>query len=103
MYWFVRHASFRRIAHNKLGVILGSYATWFTAQDPALLLTVVNYVASAILEPSLCLGAATSLKELCDANRKALAPHVSAFGELYGRLGTVPVRPLRIKMTGIGW
>ncbi|KAH7096895.1 ARM repeat-containing protein [Auriculariales sp. MPI-PUGE-AT-0066] len=78
-----------RVRLTMLGCI-GSYATWFPAQDSTLLLGVVNYVASAIHEPTLCLSAANALKELCDANRSALAPHVSAFGELYGRLGDVP-------------
>lgn len=51
----------------------------------------VSYVVGALPEPSLCLPAANSLRDLCDSNRKALAPHTAAFGELHAGLAEVPV------------
>ena len=55
-----------------------------------LLLSVISYVVAALPEPSLCLQAANALRDLCDANRVALAPHISAFGELHAGLVGVP-------------
>jgi hypothetical protein len=51
----------------------------------------ISYVVSALPEPALCLSAANSLRDLCDANRTALAPHISAFGELHANLSGIPV------------
>ena len=70
----------------------GSYASWFTtlpadAREP--LLAVLSYVAPALSEVSLCLPAANALRDLCDANRIALAPHITAFGELHAGLASV--------------
>lgn len=70
----------------------GSYASWFTtlaADSREPLLTVLNYVAPALSEVSLCLPAANALRDLCDANRAALAPHITAFGELHAGLSSV--------------
>lgn len=75
---------------------IGSYASWFAKQDPQLLLSVINYVVAAIHEPVLCLAAANALRDLCDSNRRALSPHISAFGDLYSKLNTIPVRSPRI-------
>ena len=50
----------------------------------------IAYVAAALHEPSLCLSAANSLRDLCDANRVALAPHIAAFGELHAGLVDMP-------------
>lgn len=52
---------------------------------------VVSFVVTALSEPSFCLPAANALKELCDANRVALAPHISAFGSLHASLSSIPV------------
>jgi hypothetical protein len=46
---------------------------------------------SALSDPALCQSAATALKKLCDANRKELAVHISAFGELHSSLNSIPV------------
>lgn len=54
-------------------------------------MTVLGYVVAALTDPSLCLQAALALRNLCDANRKALAPQISAFAELYAGLGSIPV------------
>lgn len=79
----------------------GTYATWFTTQYtpppgtssvPSLLMNAISYVVAALSEPALCLPAANSLRDLCDANRTALAPHISAFGELHANLVGIPVR-----------
>ena len=70
----------------------GSYASWFTtlstgSSEP--LLAVLDYVALALNEACLCLPAANALRDLCDANRAALAPHITAFGELHAGLSRV--------------
>ncbi|KAH8988411.1 ARM repeat-containing protein [Lactarius akahatsu] len=80
-----------RIRRTVLSLI-GSYASWFTtlpveSREP--LLTVLSYVAPALSEVSLCLPAANALRDLCDANRAALAPHITAFGELHAGLSSV--------------
>ncbi|KAI9431177.1 ARM repeat-containing protein [Lactarius indigo] len=80
-----------RIRRTVLGLI-GSYASWFTtlpveSREP--LLTVLSYVALALSEVNLCLPAANALRDLCDANRAALAPHITAFGELHAGLSSV--------------
>ena len=54
-------------------------------------MTSISYVVSALPEPELCLPAANSLREICDANRAALAPHISAFGELHANISGIPV------------
>ncbi|KIP05962.1 hypothetical protein PHLGIDRAFT_36173 [Phlebiopsis gigantea 11061_1 CR5-6] len=79
-------------------VLIGTYATWFTTQYtpppganvPSLLMNAISYVVAALPEPALCLPAANSLRDLCDANRAALAPHISAFGELHANLTGTP-------------
>ncbi|KAF8591613.1 ARM repeat-containing protein [Ramaria rubella] len=70
--------------------LIGAYATWFTTQDVTLLLGVISFVVTALSEPLLSLPAANALKELCDANRVALAPHISAFGGLHASLPSIP-------------
>lgn len=52
----------------------------------------ITYVVAALPEPSLCLQAANALRDLCDSNRSALAPHIGAFAELHAGLTGVPVR-----------
>lgn len=86
----------------------GTYATWFASQasessqsnpnlvsnpnaNSNLLMTVLGYVVAALTDPSLCLQAALAMRNLCDANRKALAPQMGAFAELYAGLGSIPV------------
>ncbi|KAI6113429.1 armadillo-type protein [Pisolithus croceorrhizus] len=86
-----------RVRRTMLGLI-GTYASWFTTQNkaisptssPSLLMNAISYVVAALPEPSLCLPAANSLRDLCDANRIALAPHISAFGELHAGLTGIP-------------
>ncbi|KAI0051285.1 hypothetical protein FA95DRAFT_1676011 [Auriscalpium vulgare] len=81
-----------RVRRTTLSLI-GSYASWFTTlptSSPALLMNVLTYVVAALPEPALCLQAANALRDLCDANRTALAPHISAFGELHAGLVGVP-------------
>ena len=81
---------------------LGVYSSWFATQshpppsstEPNLLLTVLTYVVSALTDPSLSLSAAVALRNLCEANRKDLAAHIGAFGELHAGLDRIPVRPL---------
>ncbi|KAG8821907.1 hypothetical protein FRC19_007021 [Serendipita sp. 401] len=64
--------------------LIAEYATYFsTAPSPSSLLRAVNYTASALSEPSLSLQASVTLKELCDANRATLAPHISSFADLH--------------------
>ncbi|KAH7905355.1 armadillo-type protein [Hygrophoropsis aurantiaca] len=92
--------------------LLGTYSSWFTTQSTtatptshptlstsstspptpssSLLMNAVSYVVSALPEPSLCLPAANALRDLCDANRLALAPHIGAFAELHAGLGGIP-------------
>ena len=90
---------------------LGAYSSWFATQaqssassthtstpaaligesQPNLLLTVLSYVVSALPDPALSLPAAVALRNLCEANRKELAVHIGAFGELHAGLGNVPV------------
>jgi hypothetical protein len=80
----------------------GAYSSWFATQshpppsstpsEPNLLLTVLTYVVSALADPSLSLSAAVALRNLCEANRKDLAAHISAFGELHAGLDRIPVR-----------
>ena len=88
-------------AHLLLGYTntSGAYATWFTSQPtqppgsaaPSLLMNSISYVVAALPEAALCLPAANSLRDICDANRTALAPHISAFGELHAGLANIPV------------
>ncbi|TDL27101.1 ARM repeat-containing protein [Rickenella mellea] len=79
-----------RVRRTSLGLI-GAYATWFTTQqDPALLMGVLTYVVHGLSEPSLCLQAANALRDLCDANRTALASHIGAFGQLHASLPSIP-------------
>ncbi|TFY77229.1 hypothetical protein EWM64_g6783 [Hericium alpestre] len=71
--------------------LIGSYSSWFTVlSTPDLLMGVISYVAAALPEPALCLRAADALRDLCDDNRVALAPHIAAFGELHAGLTGVP-------------
>ena len=80
----------------------GVYSSWFATQshpppsstEPNLLLTVLTYVVSALTDLSLSLSAAVALRNLCEANRKDLAAHIGAFGELHAGLDSIPVRPL---------
>ncbi|KAG6853078.1 hypothetical protein C0991_007008 [Blastosporella zonata] len=81
-----------RIRRTTLGLI-GGYSSWFASQPnnvPGLLMSVLTYVASALTDPLLCLQAAIALRNLCDANRKALAPEIGAFGQLHAALGSIP-------------
>ena len=37
-----------------------------------------------------------ALRNLCEANRKNLAPHIGAFGELHAGLDRIPVRFMKL-------
>ncbi|KAL4071677.1 armadillo-type protein [Scleroderma yunnanense] len=86
-----------RVRRTMLSLI-GTYASWFTTQNktrsptptPSLLMNVISYVVAALPEPALCLPAANALRDLCDANRVALAPHIGAFAELHAGLTGIP-------------
>ena len=56
----------------------------------------VSYVVAALAEPDLCLHAANSLRDICDANRVALAPHIAAFGQLHANVSNIPVSVLSV-------
>ncbi|PVF99237.1 ARM repeat-containing protein [Serendipita vermifera] len=64
--------------------LIGEYATYFSASSsiPSLL-RAVSYTVSALPEPSLSLQASMTLRELCDANRATLAPHLNSFADLH--------------------
>ena len=97
MYWI-----FYTIYSYSLVFQPGVYSSWFatqshpspssTSSEPNLLLTVLTYVVSALTDPSLSLSAAVALRNLCEANRKDLAAHIGAFGELHAGLDRIPVR-----------
>lgn len=57
----------------------------------------ISYVVAALPEPSLCLPAANALRDLCDANRAALAPHIGAFAELHAGLTGIPVSEVVVR------
>ena len=100
MYWIFLHDPFTCTHLYQPGV----YSSWFatqshpppssTSSEPNLLLTVLTYVVSALTDPSLSLSAAVALRNLCEANRKDLAAHIGAFGELHAGLDRIPVRLL---------
>jgi hypothetical protein len=76
-----------------------AYSTWFTkaptpTSTPSLLMNAISYVVTALPEPALCLPAANALRDLCDANRAALAPHIGAFAELHAGLSGISVREI---------
>jgi len=48
-------------------------------------------VVSALLDPVLSSPAAVALRNLCEADRKELAVHIGAFGELHAGLGKFSV------------
>ncbi|KAK0237224.1 armadillo-type protein [Armillaria nabsnona] len=82
--------------------LLGTYSSWFAHESPQLekvisgpskldmLLSAVGYVVAALPEPTLSVQAALALRNLCDANRKLLAPQIGAFAELHAGLARVP-------------
>ena len=65
----------------------GEYAAYFSSNSSgpstSSLLRAVNYTVTALAETSLCLQASMTLKELCDANRAILAPHLNSFADLH--------------------
>ncbi|KIO27349.1 hypothetical protein M407DRAFT_73314 [Tulasnella calospora MUT 4182] len=71
--------------------LVGSYATWFHAQEtPELLMNAMSYVVAAFSEPLLSLHAARALRDLCENNRKALSNHIDSFSNLYANLPSIP-------------
>ncbi|KAL0571967.1 hypothetical protein V5O48_009993 [Marasmius crinis-equi] len=79
-------------------ICLGTYASWFASNPDQptipprheLLTTAVSYVVQALPDSMLSLQAASALRNLCDANRKLLAPQIGAFAELHAGLAQVP-------------
>lgn len=73
----------------------GTYSSWFAMQEGPTtqqqLMTAVGYAVAALPDPVLCLQAGSALRNLCDSNRKALAPQISAFAELHAGIGQIPV------------
>ena len=61
------------------------------AAEASPLMNAITYVVAALPDPAFCLFAANALRDLCDANRTALAPHIGAFGELHAGLIGIPV------------
>jgi hypothetical protein len=63
------------------------YASYFSSSastnTASSLLRAVNYTVTALAEPSLSLQASITLKDLCDANRAILAPHLNSFSDLH--------------------
>ncbi|VDB95428.1 unnamed protein product [Peniophora sp. CBMAI 1063] len=83
-------AGHERVRRTAL-VLIGSYASWFTtlpigSQE---LLNAVGFVVNALPDQALCLPAANALRDLCDNNRVALAPHIVSFGELHASLAGI--------------
>lgn len=77
---------------------IGTYASWFAVSSNTspskseLLMSAISYVVQSLPDQTLSLQAASALRNLCDANRKALAPQIGAFAELHAGLAQVPVR-----------
>jgi hypothetical protein len=77
----IAHMTFDRRPNIPRSVV---YSTWFTTQpkaptptsSPSLLMNTISYVVAALPEPALCLPAANALRDLFDANRAVLAPHI---------------------------
>ncbi|KAK7056364.1 hypothetical protein VNI00_002918 [Paramarasmius palmivorus] len=90
-------ASHTRVRRTTLSLI-GTYASWFasnldqptTPSRQELLTNAVSYVVQALPDATLSLQAASALRNLCDANRKLLAPQIGAFAELHAGLAQVP-------------
>lgn len=72
-------------------MIVGDYSTWFTDQPTPLLLGALTFVVAGLPDKVLCLSAAGALKQLCDANRTNLAPHIASFGEILSSTTAIPV------------
>jgi hypothetical protein len=97
----IAHTAFNRLPNLSCSA---AYSTWFTTQPkpptptsaPSLLMNAISYVVAALPEPALCLPAANALRDLCDANRAALAPHIGAFAELHAGLSDIPVREIHV-------
>ncbi|CAK5270766.1 unnamed protein product [Mycena citricolor] len=84
-----------RLRRTALGLI-DTFASYFaTDAGGAALGVVLTYVVAALTgqevgeEDSVCLSAALALRSLCDANRRALAGQIAAFGQVYARLSVV--------------
>lgn len=69
----------------------GDYSTWFFDQESQLLLNALDFIVAGLSDPALSLHAAGSLKQLCDANRTKLAPHISAFAQIHTSSANIPV------------
>ncbi|KAF5368680.1 hypothetical protein D9757_010224 [Collybiopsis confluens] len=84
-----------RVRRTTLGLI-GTYASWFAVSSATipskseLLMSAISYVVQSLPDQVLSVHAASALRNLCDANRKALAPRIGAFAELHAGLDQVP-------------
>ncbi|KAL0952434.1 hypothetical protein HGRIS_006706 [Hohenbuehelia grisea] len=85
-------SGYDRVRKTMLSLI-GTYSSWFaaqpTAQTPAMLMNVVGYIATALSESTLSLWAANAMRDICDANRAALAPNLGAFAQLHAALADI--------------
>ncbi|KAJ4473110.1 armadillo-type protein [Lentinula aciculospora] len=84
-----------RIRRTMLGLI-GAYASWFavssrtTPLKTELLMSTISFVVQSLPDQMLSLQAASALRNICDANRNALAPQIGAFAELHAGLAQIP-------------
>ncbi|KAJ3868242.1 armadillo-type protein [Lentinula novae-zelandiae] len=84
-----------RIRRTMLGLI-GAYASWFavssrsTPSKTELLMSTISFIVQALPDQMLSLQAASALRNICDANRTALAPQIGAFAELHAGLAQIP-------------
>lgn len=71
--------------------VIGAYSNWFALESEACI-SAVNFVVTALEEPTLCSEAARALTLLCDAGRKSLVSHVGSFVQVLGNMeGNVEV------------
>ncbi|KAF8830638.1 hypothetical protein HHX47_DHR2001074 [Lentinula edodes] len=74
----------------------GAYASWFavssrnTPSKTELLMSTISFIVQALPDQMLSLQAASALRNICDANRTALAPQIGAFAELHAGLAQIP-------------
>lgn len=80
-------------------MVIGDYSTWFADQATPLLLGALTFVVAGLPDKVLCLSAAGALKQLCDANRANLAPHIASFGEILSSSTAIPVSIPELRMT----
>lgn len=90
--------------HVRLQVLIigaGDYSTWFAEQPTPLLLNALTFVVTGLHDLVLCLPAAGALRQLCDANRTKLAPHIASFGDILTSSAKIPVRFPQVWQAGL--